>query len=164
MTTAAVFEARPRRAPFRERVMALAGRGGVCEPTAGGGSVRGTVPPDHMVAAALAFGRRDRADVGPDIAMAMATGRLGEAHTLRVLRWLGGLLAGDRSAACRRLRPWAGHYALWAFNAAMRGWQVPPAPEGVADDDHATVLLFAYLLLEQAAEDALALAARRWRA
>lgn len=157
-----VFEARPRRAPFRERVMALAGRGGYREPGMGGGD-RPTVPPDHMVAAALSFGRRGPDDVGPDVAIALATGRISEAQTLRALRWLGGLLASERKGATGRVRPWAGHVALCAWNAAIKGWQVPPAPEGVAESDWGEAVLFACLLIEQAAEDALALAARRWR-
>jgi hypothetical protein len=94
----------------------------------------------------------------------MVTGRIGEAQAVRVLRWLGGVLAGDRTASVRRLRPFTGHVALYALNAVVRGWQVPPAPEGVAAKDWGEAVLFACLLLEQSAEDALALAARRWRA
>lgn len=155
------FEPRSR-PPFRERVMALAGRGGYREPGMGGGD-RPTVPPDHMVAAALSFGRRGPDDVGPDVAMAMTTGRIGEAQAIRVLRWLGGMLAAERTASVKRLRPYAGHVALYAFNAITKGWQVPPAPEGVQASDWGEAVLFACLLLEQSAEDALALAARRWR-
>ena len=158
-----VFEPRPRRAPFRERVMALAGRGGYREPGMGGGD-RPTVQPDHMVAAALSFGRRSPDDVGPDVAIALATGTLGEAQTIRVLRWLGGLLASERKGATGRCRQHAGRVALYAWNAVIKGWQVPPAPEGVSPQDWGEAVLFACLLIEQAAEDALALAARRWRA
>lgn len=159
--TGPTYEARPRRAPFRERVMALAGRGMALEPTPGGGQ-RGGVPSDHMVAAALSFGRLDADDVGPDIAIDMATGRA--ANWRKVCEWLGRQLAAERSGACRRVRPVAAHYAVWAYNATVRGHRFPPAPEGVADKDHGEVALFACLLLEQAAEDALARAARRWRA
>lgn len=156
------FEPRSR-PPFRERVMALAGRGGYREPGMGGGD-RKTVPPDHMIAAALAYGRDGKDDVGPDVAMALATGRMGEAQTLRVLRWLGGMLASERTASVRRCKPWAGHIALYALNATTKAWQVPPAPDGVQSSDWGEAVLFACLLLEQSAEDALALAARRWRA
>uniref|UniRef100_UPI0024922935 hypothetical protein n=1 Tax=Caldimonas thermodepolymerans TaxID=215580 RepID=UPI0024922935 len=76
----------------------------------------------------------------------------------------GGLLASERKGATGRVRPWAGHVALCAFNAAVKGWQVPPAPEGVSPQDWGEAVLFGCLLIEQAAEDALALAARRWRA
>lgn len=160
MSAAPVFEPRTR-PPFRERVMALVGHGGYREPSGPSTQPR-TVPADHMIAAALAFGRDGPADVGPDVAIDLATGR--PVHWRRVCVWLGQQLAGDRGAACRRLRPWAAHYALWAYNATVRGMPFPPAPEGVGSDDHAEVALFACLLLEQAAEDALALAARRWRA
>lgn len=162
MTAAPVFEPRSR-PPFRERVMALAGRGGYREPGQGS-SERQTVPPDHMVAAALAFGRSGPDDVGPDLALAMATGRIGEAQTLRVLRWLGGALAGERAASLKRVRPYLGHVAIYALNATTKGWQVPPAPDGVESKDWGEAVLFACLLIEHAAEDALALAARRWRA
>lgn len=149
------------RSPFRERVMALAGHSTYREPAAPGTAQR-AVPADHVIAAALAFGRRDRDDVGPDVAVDIATGRPG--HWRAVCLWLGRQLAGDRSAACVRLRPWAAHYAMWAYNATVTGQQFPPAPEGVAAKDHGEVALFACLLLEQAAEDALALAARKWKA
>lgn len=151
------------RSPFRERVMALAGHGTFREPTAPGSAPGpNPMPADHVIAAALAFGRRDRDDVGPDVAVDMATGRRG--HWRSVCLWLGQQLAADRSAACRRVRPWAAHYAVWAYNATVTGQQFPPAPEGVAAKDHGEVALFACLLLEQAAEDALALAARKWKA
>lgn len=158
---APVFEPRSR-PPFRERVLALAGHGAFREPTPPGTQQR-TVPADHMIAAALAYGRRGPEDVGPDVAVAMATGTLAEGQRLRALTWLGHMLASERSGACKRLRPYAAHYAVWAWNAATQGMQPPPAPEGVAEQDHGECLLFACLLLEQVADDALALAARRWR-
>jgi hypothetical protein len=144
--TSEVFEASPARRPFRERVMALAGS---------------STPSDHDVIHALAYGRQGRGDVGPDVAFALAMGRLGQAHTARVLRWLGGMLAGNRRGACGRLRPLAGVVAVHAFNAAVKGWHVPPAPDGVESSDWGEAILFACLLLEATGEDALALAARK---
>lgn len=140
-----VFEAAPVK-PFRERVMALAGS---------------STPSDHDVIHALSYGRQGRDDVGPDIAFALAMHRLGESHTARVLRWLGGMLSGNRRGACGRLRPVAGLVAVHAFNAAVKGWQVPPAPDGVQASDWGEAVLFACLLLEACAEDALSIASRR---
>mgnify|MGYP001501828564 CR=1 FL=1 len=155
---AGTFEPRSR-PTFRERVHALVGHGTFREPAAGARTdIRG-LPADHLVSAALAFGRRGRDDIGPDIAFDIATGRRG--HARRVVRWLGAMLATDRSASCRRLRPWAAHCAAFAYGAVVEGRPVPPAPQGASERDWGEVMLFACLLLEHAAEDALQLAARR---
>lgn len=158
----------PRSRPsFRERVHMLAGRSTWREPVGGHATAAKPIPADHLVAAALAFGRVNPGDIGPDIAFDMATGRPG--HQRRVCEWLGRQLAteaqhrGGRVTALRRLQPWCAHYAVWAYNATVQGWHCPPPPEGVATQDHGEALLFGCLLLERAAEDALALAARRAR-
>jgi len=145
---------------FRERVHALAGHGTWREP-AGGSSEQRQIPTDHLIAAALSFGRRNPRDIGPDIAADMATGR--PANYLRVCEWAGRAVASDRGAAARRAKPFAAHVAVSAYNALVRGYSVPPAPVGCRDDDWAELVLFACLLLEYAAEDALALAWRRHR-
>lgn len=150
------------RPTFRERVFALAGHGTWRGPSDGVRGEQRPIPADHLVAAALAFGRHNPKDVGPDIAFDIALGR--EGHKRGVCFWLGGALAVERSGACKRLRPWAAHYATWAYNAMVHGWQFPPAPEGVADKDHGQVALYACLLLETVAEDALSIAARKMRA
>lgn len=152
----------PRSRPsFRERVFMLAGHGTWMEPSDGAkGAVR-PIPSDHLVAAALAFGRRGKDDIGPDIAFDWALQRPG--HWAKVCEWLGRELGSDRGASAKRLRPWAAHLAVHAYNALVRGYQPPPAPDGVRDDDWGEMLLFACLLLERAAEDALAVAARRAR-
>ncbi|MBO9717502.1 MAG: hypothetical protein J7507_12020 [Pseudoxanthomonas sp.] len=147
------------RPSFRERVHALAGHTTFREPAGGRSTVARPVPTDHLIAAALAYGRRGPADIGPDVAFDMATGRDG--HRRQVQRWLGGVLAADRTAACRRLRPLAAVYATWAYGSAVLGLPFPPAPRGVAEKDHGEVALYACLLLDRAAEDALALASRR---
>lgn len=147
---------------FRERVYALAGHSTWRGPSDGVRGEQKAIPADHLVVAALAFGRMGQNDIGPDIAFDIATGRSG--HQRKVCLWLGAELARERSGPGKRLRPWAAHYATWAYNAMVHGWQFPLAPEGVADKDHGEVALFACLMLERAAEDALALAARRARA
>lgn len=146
---------------FRERVFMLAGRSTWRQPSDGARGEQRPIPSDHLVAAALSFGRLGKNDIGPDIAFDMALQR--EGHKRQVVLWLGGQLAAERSGACKRLRSWAAHYAVWGYNAMVHGWQIPPAPERVADKDHGQVALFACLLLERAAEDALALAGRRAR-
>lgn len=164
MTAAAQTFEPHSRPSFRERVLALAGHGTFREPAQPGSvDARRALPADHLVAAALSFGRSGHDDVGPEVAMAMALGKISDAQALRVLRWLGAMLATDRTRSCVRLRPWAGHYAAWALNSVVRGLPMPPAPQGVVDRDHGEVALYACLLLERVAEDALALAARRQR-
>lgn len=160
MTIATTHEAGSR-PTFRERVHALAGHSTWREPTGAGTSHLRAIPSDHLIAAALSFGRRDPSDIGPDIAMDMATGVAG--HWRTVCERLGGLLAADRGAACRRVAPYAAHAAIAAYNAVVRGWQVPSEPDGVRRDDWHTVVLFGCLLLERMAEDALALAERKHR-
>ncbi|HEV2679716.1 MAG TPA: hypothetical protein VGV14_04390 [Rhodanobacter sp.] len=151
----------PRSRPtFRERVHALAGHGTFREPAQGSSEQR-QIPADHLIAAALSFGRRNPRDIGPDMAIDMATGRPG--HYLKCCEWAGRAVAADRGAPARRAKPWAAHVAVSAYNALVRGYSVPPAPEGCREDDWAELVLFACLLLEYAAEDALALAGRRHR-
>lgn len=147
--------------PFRERVLALAGHSTWRE---GGGS-RSTdqkpIPADHMIAAALSFGRTSPGDIGPDIAFDLAVGRTG--HAERVLRWLGPMLRADRSRAAERTRKWHGWIAVIAYRAVVLREIPPPKPEAIRTEDWGEMIIFAALLLETAAEDALALAARRSR-
>lgn len=145
---------------FRERVFALAGHSTWREPTGGGTSHLRAIPADHMIAAALSFGRRNPNDVGPDIAIDMATGIAG--HYGRVCSAMGRALAGDRSALVRRHRHIIGHVAMAAYSVVM-GRACPGAPDGVEDEDWRDLVAAGACVLEQLAEDALALAARRAR-
>lgn len=156
MTT---FEAHSR-PTFRERVYALAGHSTWREPTGAGTTHLRAIPADHMVAAALSFGRRSPADVGPDIAMDMATGRAG--HCRPVCAALGKALAGDRSALVRRNRAYIAHVAMASYGVVM-GRGLAPPPDGVADADWRDLVAAGACVLEQLAEDALALSGRRAR-
>lgn len=159
-TATETFE--PRSVPsFRERVHSLAGKTTYREPMEGHSTAASQIPSDHMIAAALSFGRRDRDDIGPDIAFDIATGRHG--HYRQVCAWLGRHIASDRAAEIVRLRPWTAHVATAAYNAVVSGWQVPHAPAGVAEKDWGGAVLLACMLLQYSADDALALAARRNR-
>jgi len=160
MTT---FEANSRPS-FRERVHALVGHTTWREPTGAGTSHLRAIPSDHLIAAALSFGRAGPDDFGPDVAMDMATGVAG--HWRSVCTRLGALVCSDRGgrgSPAKRGRPWAAHVAVAAYNAVVRGWAVPAAPAGLAQSDWEQLVLFGCLLLEQSAEDALARAARQHR-
>ncbi|NID14359.1 hypothetical protein [Luteibacter yeojuensis] len=156
---------------FRERVFALAGHSTYREPTGGGTTHLRAIPADHMIAAALSFGRRsvrnssgvfvpDANDVGPDIAIDMATGIAG--HYGRVCAALGRALSADRSALVRRNRQHIGHVAMAAYSVVL-GRACPPCPDGVTDEDWGDLVAAGALVLERLAEDALSLAARRAR-
>jgi hypothetical protein len=145
---------------FRERVYALAGHSTYREPTGGGTTHLRAIPTDHMIAAALSFGRRNPNDVGPDIAIDMATGIAG--HYGRVCAALGRALSADRSALVRRNRQHIGHVAMAAYSVVL-GRACPGAPDGVGEDDWGDLVAAGALVLERLAEDALALAARRAR-
>jgi len=152
---------------FRERVYALAGHTTWREPTGAGTSHLRAIPADHMVAAALSFGRRtlpngrpDPNDIGPDIAADLATGRAG--NYARVCEALGRALSADRSVMVRRHRPYVAVVAMAGYNALM-GRAMPPRPHDVNEDDWNDLVAAAAYVLETLAEDALALAARRAR-
>lgn len=148
------------RPSFRERVYALAGRSTWREPTGGGTTHLRAIPADHMIAAALSFGRRSPGDVGPDIAIDMATGIAG--HYGRVCAALGRALGADRSRLVRRNRAHIGHVSMAAYSVVL-GRACPPAPDGIDEDEWRDLVAGGARVLEQLAEEALSLAARRAR-
>lgn len=154
------FEANSRPS-FRERVHALAGHSTWREPAQPGSvDARRSIPTDHLVAAALSFGRQGKDDIGPDIAFDMATGRMG--HYQKVCLALGRALSADRSRVVQRNRQYVAVVAWAGYSAAVGLGQVPK-PEGCSDDDWGVLVPAAALILERLAEDALALASRRSR-
>lgn len=159
----------PRSRPsFRERVAALQGAGTSWrEPVEGRSSAMKPIPGANMTAGNLSMARSDGDDIGPDVAYDILTGRPG--HATKVCRWLGRQLArearhrsGNVSEA-RRCIPHLGLIAVLAYRYEVLGEAFPPAPDGVSGGDWGTMLIFAALLLEHAAEDSLALAERRAR-
>jgi len=149
------------RPTFRERVAALAGHSTFREPSQPGSvDARRTIPTDHLIAAALSFGRRGSDDIGPDIAYDMATGRMG--HHRRVCLALGQALATERSRIVQRNRPYIAVVA-WAGYSAVVGLGQVPRPDGCAQEDWDVLVPAAALILERLAEDALSLASRRAR-
>jgi hypothetical protein len=91
-----VFE--HRRADFAERVARLAGGTTYREPIGGYGSRSDYMPDDHAIASALAFARQGQHDIGPDIAVAIATGN--PAHRMKIVTELSAalLIVGRRVA------------------------------------------------------------------
>lgn len=160
MTNLTTFEAGSR-PTFRERVHALAGHSTWREPSQPGSvDARRTIPTDHLIAAALSFGRRGPDDIGPDIAYDIATGRMG--HHRSVCLTLGRVLAADRSRLVQRNKPFVAVVA-WAAYSNLVGLGQVPRPDGCIEDEWKDLVAAACLVLERLAEDALALASRRAR-
>lgn len=147
-------------ASFRERVHALVGHTTWRESSGGGARYRNGIPGDHMIAAALSFGRAHAEDIGPDIAFDIATGRAG--HYGRVCAALGKALGRDRSVLVRRNRACLGHVSMAAYHVVM-GTPCPAMPAGMAEADWRNLVAAGACVLERMAEDALALAARKAR-
>jgi len=145
------------RADFRERVMTLAGCSTWREPVEGRGSDTRRVPTVHLVAAALAFGRRGPDDIGPDIACDLATGRAG--HAVRVARGLRIAMGKDRSRLVHRNRHWLQVVADSGYMVAM-GQRILPCPEGMDVDDYCVLVEAARRILLRAADESLAEAER----
>jgi hypothetical protein len=90
------------RAGFMERVAELAGGTTYRMPVGGQGTGGDRMPDAHAIAASLAYARRGPTDIGPDIAVAIATGSV--AHRTRIVMELSAALlactgrVGDRAA------------------------------------------------------------------
>lgn len=159
--TNAIFEAGSR-PTFRERISALQGAGGSWrEPSTGHVARVKPIPAAHLAVGDLAMARRGSDDIGPDIAYDALTGRTG--HARKVCLWLGREIARDRSQARRRCDAHIGLIAVLAYRYEVMREPFPPAPEGVRVDDWGSLLILAALVLEHAADDALALAERNSR-
>lgn len=150
------------RPAFRERVMALAGASTWREPVEGRSTAQAPIPAVHLVAAALAYGRRGREDIGPDIACDLATGRMG--HAVRVTRGLRIAIGRDRSRIVHRNRHWLQVIAESGYRVAM-GDRVLPCPEGMDVNEYCVLVEAARRILLQVADEAVSEAERAqgWR-
>lgn len=145
---------------FRERVAALVGGTTWREPGAGARTGPPPLPAAHAVAATLGMARRSPADISPDIAIDIALGTT--AHYQRVCEWMGRELSKDRCVAVDRCRAHLGWIAVVAYRAVVLGDMVPPAPEGCPERQYGELVLYSIIVLQNQADDALHLAARRW--
>lgn len=170
--TLATFEPRSvARSSFRERVHALVGRSTWREPLEGHSTVQRQIPSEHLVAAALSFGRRmrpgpagrlvpDMDDIGPDIAFDIATGRPG--HHRRVCAVVGKAFAQSRTSLVRRNMAHVGLVVLAGYHTVV-GLPRVPRPAEVSEEDWGDMVAAACSVLESLAEDALSRAERRAR-
>lgn len=113
-----------------------------------------------MIAVALSFGRCSPGDIGPDIAIDVATGIAG--HYVRACAALWRALGADRSRLVRRNRARIGHVSMGAYSVVL-GRACPPAPDCIDDGGRRDLVAGGARVLEQLAEDALSLGARTAR-
>jgi len=159
---AAVRTFEPQSRPdFRERVAALVGSTTFRQPWGGGHAGGAQLPSSQAVAATLGMARRGRGDISPDIATHIAVGP--PAHHQRVGEWMGRQLAADRCVAVDRCRAHLGWIAVVAYRALVLGEMVPPAPDCCPERHYGELVLYSIIVLQNQADDALHLAARRWR-
>lgn len=140
---------------FIERVAALAGQTTYRVPVGGRGTKLSHVPDAHAVATALSFARRNREDIGPDIAYSWVIGS--DAYRERVTRTLSSALRQHRfrGAGAHRLAA-----AQWAWQAMIHGVSGPrPCPAPACWE---LMVLTAMAAMEAEAWDALREAERRY--
>ena len=148
------------RASFAERAAKLAGMTTFREPVGGRGTKHDHVPDEHAIATCFAFARQGPNDIGPDIALAMATGT--QAHANRIVRELAvaifrGLGFREKAQAEALYRVAAGCY-LRAIGA--RGTK---KPDGMTDRQYQLAALLGDSVLWQQANEALFRAERAYR-
>ena len=148
------------RASFAERAAKLAGMTTFREPVGGRGTKHDHVPDEHAIATCFAFARQGPNDIGPDIAVAMATGT--HAHANKIVRELAvaifrGLGFREKAKAEALYRVAAGCY-LYAVSGE-RGRQ----PDGMEKRQYQIAYTLGDRILWQAAEESLFRAERAYR-
>lgn len=148
-----------KRAGFAERVARLAGETTYREPIGGYGTRGDYMPDAHAIAAAMAFARLGRHDIGPDIAVAIATGCTD--HRMTIVRELAAALlattgrVGQRCSA--HLLQLSAHSYLCVIGAV-----VPEPIKRITKFDYANLREVGDGMLWQAAEDAFARARKTY--
>jgi hypothetical protein len=145
-----------------ERLARLAGTTTYREPVGGRTTRVGVVPVDHELCIALGWARdrNDPNDIGPDIALDIATG-VGR-NMPGIIRQLANALdagAGRGHRAIRRNRAYLRIAAGDAYARLVYGHRFEK-PEAVSVDDWATLTEAASLVLERMADNAIARAER----
>jgi hypothetical protein len=149
------------RAGFLERIAKLAGGTTYRQPIGSFGASSDHLPDAHAIATAMAYARRGDTDIGPDIAVAIATGST--AHRTRIVMELSAaLLAGTGKVGARAenfLLTIAAHCYLFVVTNTTQG----PRPLGVSERDYLLLRSFGEGILWQAAESALVRAKKAYQ-
>lgn len=148
-----------------ERLARLAGKTTYREPVGGRTTRTAVLPPEHELCVALGWARdrNDPHDIGPDVAMDMATG--GGRNMAPVVRLLAEALDADRGRGSRvvsRNRPYLRIVAADAYARIVYGQRFE-RPEMVTNDDWDVLTEAAYRVLERMADNAVARAERYLR-
>jgi len=145
------------RPEFMERIAKLAGGTTYRVPTAGKGTKLDQLPDTHAIATALAFARRGRGDIGPDVAECWVL----QTNTHRdrvILRVVQSAVNDQRGRAASDFAMAVG--AAWD---AMVWNQITPRPQGIPQKAWDVALLFCCKLLHDSAWDTLAAAERAYK-
>lgn len=147
------------RASFAERAACLAGRTTYRVPVGGHGTRSDYMPTEHAISAAFAFARRGPGDIGPDIAVAIATGNT--AHRMKIVRELAAALLASTGSAGERCADALLKIAAHCYLSVL-GIEPGAIPEGVDVRDYGALREFGERILWQAADDAYRRAAARY--
>lgn len=147
------------RPEFLERLAALAGGTTYRQPSGARSTSHDWLPDSHAIATALAYARKDRDDIGPDVAYCWAL--QSDAYRQRTVRRLAIMLRSPktRTVAAHRL---TAAEAAWTAMVHNRRAKVNQ-PADVRPDDWNRLILAAVTLLYQSAWDALADAERAYK-
>ena len=149
------------RAGFVERVAKLAGGTTYREPVGGHSTSGDRMPDAHAIASAMAFARRGPTDIGPDIAVAIATGTT--AHRTRIVMELSAALLACTGRVGERTADSLVIIAAHCYLFVIGGQQKNERPLGVAERDYTLLRSMGEGILWQAAENALSRAKRAYR-
>lgn len=150
----------PRRFDFIEQVAKLAGKTTFREPIGGYGTRRDYMPTEHAIAAAMAYARRGQHDIGPDIAVAIATGCTD--HRMEIVRELAAALLAGMGKVADRNADYLLEISADSYLCVI-GIDRSNRPVGVSEKDYQVLRYFGDRMLLDAAEAALRRAARAWR-
>lgn len=148
------------RAGFAEKVARLAGRTAYREPIGGFGSRSDYMPDEHAIAAAMAFARRGPNDIGPDVAVAIATGT--HAHRMKIVRELAAALLATTGRIGERCADSLLHVSADCYLDVVGA--VPAGHgEGITESDYAKLRKLGVMLLWDCAENAFRRARQAYR-
>jgi len=146
---------------FEERLARLCGESTYRMPVEGRATTSRPIPAAHLLAAALAYGRRhnDPTDIGPDVAYDIVT--QGSGHAVKCCRVLAEAMRQDRGRMARRCRPWLRIVAWAAYANVTTGAAPGPLwPREMGESDFITLVEAARRILWALADDAIVRAER----
>lgn len=148
------------RAGFAERVAKMAGGTTYREPVGSSGTRADYMPDEHAIAAALAYARRGPGDIGPDVAVAIATGST--AHRTKIVMELSAALLAATGRVGERTANFLLSIAAHCYLDVV-GQPSGKRPLGVSERDYQLLRSFGHGILWQAAESALNRAQKAYR-